>query len=56
MRNAVEYRGVLLMPGSHARQLHDEKKFKELDQHMKELDLKELRLRGELPEQLKGTT
>lgn len=47
MRNAVLYRGVLLMPGSLARQLYDGNLFKELDQHMKELDLKEKRLRGE---------
>ncbi len=47
MKNAVEYRGVLLMPNSRARQLHDEKKFKELDQHMRELDQADKRLKGQ---------
>lgn len=37
-RNAVQYKGIWLAPNSQAFQLHTEKKFKELDQHMKEVD------------------
>lgn len=36
-RNAVQYKGIWLAPGSQAHQLHTEKKFKELDQLMKEV-------------------
>lgn len=34
----VKYNGVLLMRGSHAFTLHEEKKFKELDEHLAKLD------------------
>lgn len=37
-RRAIEYKGVWLDPNSRAFQLHQEKKFKELDQHIKECD------------------
>lgn len=43
-RNAVQYKGIWLAPGSRAFQLHQEKKFKELDIHMKEVDEREKRL------------
>lgn len=43
-RNAIQYRGTWLAPGSTAHQLHTDKKFKELDQHLKALDEKEKRL------------
>ena len=36
-RGAVQYKGVWLAPGSHAFQLYQDKKFKELDQLMKEV-------------------
>lgn len=36
-RGAVQYKGVWLAPGSHAFQLYQDKKFKELDQHNKAL-------------------
>jgi hypothetical protein len=43
-RNAIEYKGTWLAPGSRAHQLHTEKKFKELDQHMKEVDERDRQL------------
>lgn len=46
-RNAVQYKGIWLAPGSRAFQLHQEKKFKELDIHMKEVDEREKRLLSE---------
>lgn len=46
-QGVASYQGILLMPGSHARKLHDEGKWQDLVKHMKELDLKERRLRGE---------
>lgn len=50
MKNAVQYKGVWLMPGSQAYTLFenmkkDPKLQKKLDQHMKELDQKEKDLR-----------
>ena len=36
-RNAIQYKGTWLAPGSRAHQLHTDKKFKELDQLMKEV-------------------
>ena len=43
-RNAVQYKGVWLAPNSQAFQLYHDKKFKELDIHMKEVDEREKRL------------
>ena len=43
-RNAVRYKGIWLAPNSRAFQLYQEKKFKELDIHMKEVDEREKRL------------
>lgn len=36
----VVYRGIRLMPGSESYRLYEEKKMKELDKHLKELDRK----------------
>lgn len=41
---AVQYKGIWLAPGSLAFQLHTDKKFKELDQHMKTVEEKDRRL------------
>lgn len=38
-RDAVKYKGDWLAPGSTAFQLHQDKKFVELDQHLKALDI-----------------
>lgn len=38
MRNAVFYRGVWLMPNSKAYALYQEKKLKELDSHLKQVE------------------
>jgi len=46
MRGAIIYQGIALMPGSRAHQLHTEKKWKELDAHMKELEQKKQQLEG----------
>lgn len=43
-RNAVEYKGVWLAPGSESYRLFHEKKFKELDQHQKLLAENERKL------------
>ncbi len=40
-RNAVFYKGVWLAPNSQAFQLHQDRKFNELDQLMKEVAAKE---------------
>lgn len=40
-RGAIQYKGIWLAPGSLSHQLHTERKFKELDQHLKALDEKE---------------
>lgn len=40
-RNAIKYKGLWLAPGSRAHQLHEEKKFEELDKHIKEVLSKE---------------
>ena len=45
---AVLYKGIWLAPGSRAFQLHSEKKWKELDQHMKEVDEREKRFLASL--------
>jgi len=45
-RGAVFYKGTWLAPGSHAIQLYQDKKFKELDQHLKTLEENERRLLG----------
>lgn len=37
-RNAVCYRGLWLAPGSNAIKLYEEKKFKELDQIVKQVE------------------
>lgn len=38
MKNAINYRGVLLMPGSTAHRLHTEGKMKELEVHMRDVE------------------
>lgn len=43
---AVKYRDTYLAPGSDAYLLHQERKFKELDQHLKQLDLAAKSLEG----------
>lgn len=43
---AVAYKGVYLMPGSHAHQLWQDKKFKELDYHLQGLEIKKRQLEG----------
>lgn len=45
-RNAVKYKDIWLAPGSHAKQLYDEKKFAALDKHLKELDIAYRKLSG----------
>jgi hypothetical protein len=54
MRNAIVYKGVWLTSGSHAHKLHVEGKIQLLDRHMKELDEKDRRLKGE-PDAKQGT-
>lgn len=46
MRGAVLYKGIYLMPGSQAHHLWTTKDWKGLDQHMKELDEKDKKLKG----------
>ena len=46
MKNAVLYKGIYLMPGSHARHLYDTRDWKALEAHMKELDRKDKQLKG----------
>lgn len=46
MRNQIIFQGVLLAPGSHAHKLHTEKKWTELNAHMKELEQKRQQLEG----------
>ena len=41
VKGAVFYRGSWLAPGSLALELHANRKFPELDKHLKELDQKE---------------
>lgn len=43
-RNAIHYKGFWLAPGSLAHQLHTDKKFKELDQHIKAVEEKDRKL------------
>lgn len=43
-RGAVQYKGSWLAPGSLCHQLYTDKKFKELDQHIKTLEEKERKL------------
>lgn len=45
-RNAVKYKGEWLAPGSYALELLQAKKFKELDQHLAELDKQFKKLEG----------
>lgn len=45
-RNAVKYKDIWLAPGSYSKQLFDEKKFAELDKHLKELDAAYRKLTG----------
>lgn len=42
----VLYRDIRLMPGSHAHTLYLAGEHKKLDQHLKDLDAKELQLQG----------
>lgn len=46
MTGAILFRGIYLMPGSVAHKLHTDKKYKELEAHMKELDEKDKKLKG----------
>ena len=43
-RGAVEYKGTWLAPGSQAIQLYQDRKLKELDQHLKALEENERKL------------
>lgn len=49
MRNAIPYKGGLLMPGSRAHMLADTKQDKELHAHMREVEATYLRLQGRAP-------
>lgn len=40
-RTAIQYRGLWLAPASVAHQLHQDKKFEELDKHIKAIVAKE---------------
>lgn len=44
---AVLYKGDWLAPGSHAMELYQAKKFKELDTHMREVTARAQKLAGE---------
>lgn len=46
MKGAILFQGIYLMPGSVAHKLHTEKKYQELQQHMKELEEKKRKLEG----------
>lgn len=46
IRGTVFYKGVGLVAGSTARQLYDEKRFKELDQHQARLAREEAQRQG----------
>ena len=46
MKGAILFQGIYLMPGSQAHKLHTEKKWAELQQHMKELEEKKKKLEG----------
>jgi hypothetical protein len=46
MRGAIIFQGIYLMPGSQAHKLHTEKKWSELQAHMKELEQKKQQLEG----------
>ena len=48
-RKAILYKGIWLDPNSQAYRLHQEKKFKELDQHMAEVDRRAAELEGRPP-------
>ena len=43
-KSAVKYRDTWLAPASKGLEMFQDKKFKELDQHLKELDRKEKQL------------
>lgn len=43
---AILYKGVNLAPGSDALQMHQDKKFKELDKHLEQLDKAKRKLEG----------
>ncbi len=46
MKGAILFQGIYLMPGSHAHKLHTDKKWDELQAHMKELEEKKQKLEG----------
>lgn len=48
MRNAINYHGTWLMPGSLAHKLHEENKHQHLQAHMKRLSA-EAHARGDVP-------
>lgn len=50
MRNAIPYKGVLLMPGSRAHMLADTQQHKELEAHMREVERTYLQLHGRAPQ------
>ena len=57
MNKAVNYKGILLMPGSQAFELYHDKApdaRRKLEEHMREVDLKDKKLRGELSGQAKS--
>lgn len=45
-KNAIEYKGVWLMPGSDSHRLYTEKKWAELEKHMAELEKNRKKLEG----------
>ena len=46
---AIQYKGVWLAPGSTAYELYQDRKLKELDQHLKQLEANELALLKQVP-------
>lgn len=44
--NFVKYNGTLLMKGSHAFELHEKAKFKELEEYLAQLDKAVAKLQG----------
>ena len=45
-RNAVEYKGVWLAPGSESMKLYQEKKFKQLDELLADCEKRKRKLEG----------
>lgn len=45
-RNAIKYKDLWLAPGSEAFRLHQEKKLKQLDEHLKDVNKRHNKLLG----------